>query len=136
MTNFITRDAAQNANDIQFEDVPVDEWTPGAVIRIVGMNSKEASSYSRKLVEIDQKGIVKNVRMDSFMEDLIIRTACDENFNRLFTKDDKEWLSKKSAKVLKRLSDVAARLSGISDDAEKNAIKNSDGITDEEESSD
>lgn len=136
MTTFITRDAAQNANDIQFEDVPVDEWMPGAVIRIVGMNSKEASSFSRKLVEIDQKGTVKNIRMDSFMEDLIIRTACDENFNRLFTKDDKEWLSKKSAKVLKRLSDVAARLSGISDDAEKNAIKNSDGITDEEESSD
>ena len=134
MSKFITRDAVKTSYDLVYEDVQVDEWEKGAVIRVVGLNAKEASAFSRKLVQIDGKGNVKSVQMDGFMEELVILTACDENFNRLFTAADKEWLGSKSAKVLKRLSDKAAKLSGISESAEADAVKNSDGITDDEES--
>jgi len=128
MTNFIKRETIQSVQDLQWEDVPVDEWEKGAVVRMVGVNAKEASRFSKKLVQLDPKGNVRSVRLDGFMEELVILTACNENFEPLFTVDDKEWLGKKSAKVLKRLADAAQRLSGMNEDAVAGAVKNSDGI--------
>jgi hypothetical protein len=136
VNTYITRDEIQEVNDIQFEDVPVDEWKKDAKIRIVGMNAKEATAFSKSLVKMDPDGKVTSVKMDGFMEEMIIRTAHTEDMKPMFTKADKEWLGSKSAKVLKRLAETAQRLSGMDNVANDNAAKNSDGISEEDKPSD
>lgn len=128
MTTFISREAIQGAQDIPWEDVPVDEWQAGGVIRIMGLNAKDASAFSKRLVQLDPKGNVRSLRMDDFMAQLIVMTAVNEKFERLFTEADVPWLNTKSAKVLKRLADAAQRLSGMENTAIADAAKNSEGM--------
>lgn len=124
MAKFITREVVQEAQDIPWEDVPVDEWEKGAVVRMVGLNAKDAATYSKGMVKLDKKGNVEEVKLDDFLPRLVVKCAVDENFMRLFGEEDIEWLNKKSAKVMKRLADAAQRLSGMNDDGVEQ-LKNS-----------
>jgi hypothetical protein len=131
---FLTKDQILAADDISFRDVPVPEWpdadgAPG-IVRVAGLNAKEASSFSSKLVALDGKGNVKELQMDNFLPELLQRSLVDENFKPLFSKQDIEALGKKSAAVMKRLGDVAMELSGLSDTAKKEAEKKSEILSD------
>jgi len=132
MPKFVTRETIQSADDVPWEDVPVDEWEKGAVIRMIGLNAKEASSYSRGMVQLDKKGNVSNINLDDFMAKLVVKTAVNEKFERIFTDDDIPWLNTKSALVLKRLTDVAQRLSGMDEEENKKTTKNSEGTPGED----
>lgn len=127
MPKFITRETVQTVKDLPWEDVPVDEWEPGAVIRMMGLDAKEASSYSKGMVQLDKNGNVANINLDDFMARLVVKTAVNEKFERIFKDDDIPWLNTKSAIVLKRLTDVAQRLSGMSEKENQTAAKNSEG---------
>ena len=127
--SFLTRDQILAVDDIPFRDVSIPEWPdatgePG-LVRIAGLNAKEASSFSSKLVSMDGKGNVKELQLDNFLPELLQRTLVGEDFKPLFSKQDIEALGKKSAAVMKRLGDVAMELSGLSDDAKKEAEKKS-----------
>ena len=123
---YITKDEIRAAVDLPWEDVPVDEWKPGAVQRIRGLDAKSATAFSKNQVKADAKGKLKEVELDeNFMPKLITLTAVDENGNLMFSESDVEWLAHKSAKVMKRLVDVSMRLSGLSDNALEDAVKNS-----------
>jgi len=127
---FLTKDQILAADDIPFRDVSVPEWPdangePG-MVRVAGLDAKEASSFSSKLVSVDGKGNFKELHLDYFMPELLQRTLVDENFKPLFSKQDIEALGKKSAAVMKRLSDIAQELSGLSDTAKKEAEKKSE----------
>lgn len=119
---FLSKDAILTAKDLPFEDVDVQEW--GGTVRVAGLTGKAASDFSAKLVSVDSKGKVTNLNMDNFLAELLALTIVDENMQPMFTQADVEGLGKKSAAVLKRLGDVASRLSGLSESALKDAEKN------------
>ena len=125
----LTRDQILNANDIPFRDVDVPEWKIEDSddiprVRVAGLSAKMASAFSSKLVSVDGKGQVKELKMDNFLAELLVHSLVDENFQPLFSEADIEALGKKSAAVMKRLGDVAMELSGLSDQALKDATKN------------
>ena len=59
-----------------------------------------------------------------FEAPLLALTLVDETGKRLFTIDDVEALRAKSAKVLDRLTRIALRVNGMSDEAQEEATKN------------
>jgi len=123
---YITKDEIRAAADLPCKDVSVDEWKPGAVLRIRGLNAKQATAFSKNQIKVDAKGKVEEVDLDdNFMPKLIALTAVDENGNLMFSESDIELLALKSAKVMKRLADAAMELSGLSDESNKDATKNS-----------
>lgn len=122
VTGFVGKTQILEAQDLKFEDVAVPEW--GGMVRVAGLNAKEASVFSSKLVSVDSKGGIKELKMDNFMAELLVHTLVDEQFKPLFNEDDIEALGKKSAAIMKQLSDIAMKLSGLSDQSLKEATKN------------
>lgn len=126
---FLTRDQILAIEDHRFQDVEVPEWTePGsdqpAMVRIASLNAKAATEISARLVSVDGKGNVKEVKTGNFLAELLSLTIVDEDFQPLFTKDDVEALGQKSAAVIKQLGDVAMQMSGLSETAVPDATKN------------
>lgn len=116
------KDAILAVQDLPYEDVAVPEW--GGTVRVAGLNGQEASSFSAKLVKMDNNGKVEQMNIENFLPELLSRTLVDEHFERLFSEQDVAALGKKSAAVLKRLGDAAMRLSGLSEAAQDEAKKN------------
>lgn len=115
--------------DLPTQDVKVPEW--GGTVRIRGLSGDQASKFSKKLVKIGPDGKPQVLQLDNFMAELLALTIVDENGEHVFNQADVEALGKKSAAVLKRLSDIAASLSGLGDEAARDAEKNSqtpDGV--------
>lgn len=127
---YLTKEQILSVHDRLYRDMEVPEWTAigsgeKALVRIAGLTAKAASDFSTKLVSMDGKGNVKELKMDNFLAELLALTMVDpETFEPLFTKDDVEALGKKSAAVMKRLGDVAMELSGLNEKAVKDAEKN------------
>lgn len=111
-------------DDIPSQDVVVPEWK-NATVRVVGLNGKDASDFSSKLVEVDGKGKITAIKLDGFLPELLSKTLHNLNGERIFkTEEQVKALGLKSAAVLKRLGDVASKLSGLDEQAAENAEKN------------
>jgi hypothetical protein len=122
---FLSKADALAADDIPVRDVEVPEW--GGWVRIRGLDGKAASQFSRQLVKIGKDGKPQATGLDNFMAKLLAVTIVDQESGKpIFNEDDLAALGAKSAKVLKRLSDIAADLSGMSDKAVEEAEKNSE----------
>jgi len=106
------REEILSVADTQTEEVEVPEW--GGWVIVKGMRGDEWDAFQNSLV----KGKMNNRRMDldNFHARLVARCVVDEQGKRLFTPYDVEALGKKSAAALKRVADVASRLSGIRDE--------------------
>jgi hypothetical protein len=102
--------------------VQVPEWS--GPVYVQGMTGTERDAYEESLRRAATKG--QTVNMNQFRAKLVILTARDENGKRLFTKADLEWVSKKSAAALSRVSDVAMRLSGMTKEDAEEMTKNSE----------
>ena len=126
MSDFASRDEILQVQDIPFEDVVVPEWN-NKKVRVMGMDAKSAGKFSSSMVEVDGKGNVKAIALDNFMADLLVKTLVNEKGQPIFTQADIEALGKKSAKVMKRLSDIAAKLSGLNDSTPADLLKNLSG---------
>jgi len=122
MSDLLKRTAILEAKDLPFEDVDVPEW--GGTVRIAGMTGEAATAFSDEMVEMDSRGQVKSVKMENFMAKMLAMTIVDDDFKAVFSKEDIEALGKKSAAVLKRLSEVAMRLSGLGEGSIEGAQKN------------
>jgi len=122
MPAHLTHDAILAVEDLPFEDIEVPEW--GGAVRVAGLSGKSATDFSAKLVQMNPDGSIKSLSMDNFMAELLVLTLVNEKFKPLFSKDEVEALGEKSAAVLKRLSDIAMRLSGLSGTAVKEKAKN------------
>jgi hypothetical protein len=118
----LTRDQIYQAQDIERELVQVPEWS--GPVYVQGMTGTERDAYEESLRRAATKG--QTVNMNQFRAKLVILTARDENGKRLFTKADLEWVSKKSAAALSRVSDVAMRLSGMTKEDAEEMTKNSE----------
>lgn len=120
----LTRQTILEVRDLPYEDVEVPEW--GGTVRVAGLTGKGATEFSSRMVETDNHGQVRSVKIsENFMAELLAATLVDEEFKPLFSKGaDVEALGGKSAAVLKRLADIAMRLSGLGEEAAGDAEKN------------
>lgn len=123
------RDAIIQADDIQVEVVPVPEWG-GIQIEVRGMNGHARAKY----MEMFRDEETGRINYPALYPTAIIECAYDpETGERIFNDDDEPIINQKSGKALERLASVAMRLSGMSEDSEKEA--GNDSPTEESEGS-
>lgn len=134
----LNRDQILGASDITTQSVDVPEW--GGTVLVRGLTGRERDSWEASNRIQRGREMVYN-QVDARAR-LVVRALVDDNGDRLFKDTDAGALGAKSGKVLDRLFDVAAELSGITDasaaDAEGNSEPDpSDGsISDSPETSD
>lgn len=109
----LTRDAIREvADDIERVRVPCPEWGGDIIIR--GLTGAEWSNFENSIVHYKGEKTVRNNK--NLSARLIVLAAEDKEGRRLFAEEDAAWLAKRSGKVLRRLSDVASSLAGVSKD--------------------
>ena len=100
------------ADDLKHEVVAVPEW--GGDVNVRGMTGAERDKFESGIVE--QRGKQQSMNMANIRAKLASFTICDDDGKRLFTEQDVQALSQKSAAALQRIFAVAQRLSRIGDD--------------------
>lgn len=108
----LTREDILAAQDTTIEQVEVPEW--GGVVCV-----RSLSAYDRDKLEasmLQQKGKTRTVTLEDFSAKLFAAAVCDESGKLIFTEGDVPALSKKSAAALRRVLEVAQRLSGMSEE--------------------
>ena len=108
----LDRESILAVEDIKVEAVDVPEW--GGTVLVKGMTGRERDLFESGIVQIS--GDDSKIDMRDVRAKLCAKSICDESGKRLFSEADVKELSKKSAKALQRVFEVAQRLSGISDD--------------------
>lgn len=108
-------------SDIQEEMVTVPEWGDTKVL-VRGMTSGQRAHL------LDRANENGKVNMVNWFSDLVIATAVDPDTGEfIFEKADRDALKGKNGAAVNRLSTVAARLSGLNDEAVEDAKANFDG---------
>jgi len=132
--DFLTKDQILMADDLASEEVEVPEW--GGKVLVQELSGTDANAYQMSLLTI-KDGKVTGMNLDGAPVRLVAMSIVDP-VTRLpmFTKDEVAKLGRKSARALDRLNEVAQRLSGVGDDAIKEAVGNSDAILSEGSNSD
>jgi len=121
----LSRDAILGADDIVTEPVEVPEWAGKVLVR--GLTGADRDAFEASIRRF--RGGQVEVVQENARAKLVVRCLVDENGERLFADRDASLLGKKSAAVLDRLYDVAARLSGLSEEAREELEGNSDAAT-------
>lgn len=96
------------------EQVPVPELGAGKVAIIRGLSGTERDKYQAEL--INQKGKHSKVMLDDVSAKLVCKCLVNEQGARVFSDAQYQQVGAIRGDVLKRLYDVAARLSGITDE--------------------
>lgn len=120
--SLLTRDQILTTEDLPFEDVEVPEW--GGTVRVRTLTGTDRDQFEGSM-RPDKKGA--KPKADNVRAGLCAASIIDETGQRLFTPDDVSKLGMKSAKALDRVFDVAARLSGLSEDDVKEMSEDFDG---------
>lgn len=131
----LTRDAILAADDDQVELVQVPEWSGSLYVR--GMNAAQLENLYRSMNR--GKGTKVRVETTNFQARVVARCAMEgpqRDARRLFDASDVEALSKKSGAALKRVYDVAARLSGITQAEEEETAEDFDDARSDDSSTD
>jgi len=113
----LSRDAILQTNDLPCELVKVPEW--GGDVYVRGLNGAERDQLEAAMLKD------KNNTYENFSARLVALTAVDENGARLFTNDDSAALGRKSAAALRRVAEVAQKLSGVTEADVKELVGNS-----------
>lgn len=120
----LSRDEILQADDSQYRDVDVPEWN--GTVRVRALTGKERDAYEASCMQerpaMDAQG--KRIRGQMEMHrsllniraKLVVRALVDADGNRLFKDQDAQALGEKSGAVLDRLFDVAAELSGLTEE--------------------
>jgi hypothetical protein len=112
------------ADDRKWEDVPVEEW--GGEVRILGMSGTARNLFQKQMVVIGDNGKPKEVQLEDQLAKLLAKCIVGEDFKRLYTDADIKKLGAKNGAVLERLATVAKRLSGLGENAVKDAAGKSE----------
>lgn len=112
MGKILTKDEILSAQDIKTEEVEVIEWGGSVLVR--GLTALERDRFEASV--ISQHGKSVKVKMEGARAKLASLTIVDEDGKRIFSQADLAKLSGKSAGALNRVYNVAARLSGITDE--------------------
>lgn len=112
----LDREAILGAKDTHQEVVHVEEW--GGHVCIRAMSGAERDDF-RAAIEGKDASLV-----GKFEAPLLALTLVDEEGKRLFSIDDVEALRAKSARVLDKLTQIAMRVNGMTEEAREEAAKN------------
>lgn len=124
------REQILSAQDLEKELVEVKEW--GGAVYVRALTGAERDAFEQSLVEERVVGrgrrqeTTRTVNMRNARAKLCALTICDEDGNRLFSDADVKELGRKSAAALTRVYEVAARLSGLTDEDMEELTGNSD----------
>lgn len=100
-------------DDLDFETVDVPEW--GMRIRVRGMTGAERDEWEGAMADTRRPGQMNPNWSVNQRARMVARCCIKADGERLFSSAHIERLSRKNAKALDRLYDVARRLSGIGD---------------------
>ncbi len=109
------RDQILAAKDFRIDKVSVPEWNCEVYLRT--MSGTQRSEYEQSVYK-DGKPETRH-----FFAELLCRCLCDETGNLIFTSSDVAALSDKSAPVLARLAEAAAKINRVDNEAQTEAKK-------------
>lgn len=109
----LSKDQILAADDLTVWDVDVPEW--GGTVRVRSLTGTERDAYEASIVQV--QGNTRKLRMENARAKLVALCLVDDQGERLFSDKEAAALGAKSGKVLDRLFDVAAALSGLSTEA-------------------
>lgn len=121
--SFLKREDILRVSDIVFETVEVPEW--GGSVRVRSLTGTERDGLDAS--NVIRKNGKHEVTLEHMRAKLCARAIVNEAGVREFSDEDIEALGMKSASALTRVYEVAARLSGLTEDAAKAVAKNSAG---------
>lgn len=112
-SEFLSLDDILAADDTEFADVEMPEWSGGSAhakkVRLRTLTNSELVEYTETMSgdkEAKRRGNIE----------LIVRSAVTPDGARLFSKDQVSMLERKSAKAFNRLAKAALKLNGVTDD--------------------
>lgn len=112
------------ADDLPREPLVVPEWgiteEDGGFIR--GLTGSELDAYQASFRKF--RGNTQTITLSDMRSRLVASCLIDGDGNRVFSDKEVRDLGKKSGKVLDRLYDDAARLSGLSEQAQEELAEN------------
>ena len=118
----LTREQILESDDRPVETVPVPEIMAGGAVMVQGLSLGEAHDLLEEIRDEDDEGKIDTERMNLLA---VTFGIVGEDRQRLFTEADYEVLLDKSAAALLRVTKVFTRLSGLEEDAQDEAEKNS-----------
>jgi hypothetical protein len=116
----LDRDSILKQSDLVKQIVKVPEW--GGEVWVRGMTAKERDDFEASI--ITRRGSTQVVNMKNVRAKLAAYSICDEDGNLLFSEKDIDELAQKSATALQRIFEVAQVLSGITEEATEELVKN------------
>ena len=119
----LSRNEILEASDLQKQEVSVPEW--GGSVMVYGMTAGDKDTYEESMISSVKSQIVTLKDATARLCSLCCR---DEDGTRLFTAEDIDALSEKSAVALNRISTVAQKLSGMGKGELEQIVKNSEEI--------
>lgn len=115
----------------KMEFFPVDKET-GEGFYIRELNGKDLLDYSETVRHLSGEGGLGDLGDAQAVEalaTLVIKCACDENGNPIFSQEDIELLSRKNPQLLSAIAMKAMGVSGIDVDEAKNKLKNAQNFS-------
>lgn len=106
MLELLTKEQILQADDRPIEEIEVDGW--GGKVRVRGLTGTERDQYESSLLKASKQGDYRGVRAR-----LVALSVVDTDGNRMFSFEEAERLSEKSAVALDKVFWVAQRLSGL-----------------------
>lgn len=119
--DFLTKEDILAVKDLQTEEVEV--WGGKVFVRELTQKERtdlEISSYRSR----DKGEKAEDEALRNFKLELVIKATVNENMEQLFVEADKEWLNKKSANSITKISDVAMKLAGFRAEDVEDLTKN------------
>ncbi len=127
----LSREAILAASDIETEEVHIPEWKGSVFVR--GLTAGQRDKWENLSVTV--KGKSREVTTNHLRARLAVMATVDGDGKLLFGESDIPQLGRKSSRAIDRIYDVAARLSGISDDDLEDIAKNFASDQDDDSSS-
>jgi hypothetical protein len=111
------------ATDVEFAYVECPEW--GGRVKLRSLNSAQRTRIEDHIQIFDNPDTkLKGVRQSGIKEMAIAEAAIDEDGRQLFSEEDVQLIASKNAKVVDRLWEKIAVMSGIGEMARDEAAKN------------
>jgi hypothetical protein len=122
MSNYLTKEEFLKKRPVRFEDVEIQEWE--AKVRVKELTAQARDRWEQSNLEDKGKGQMK-LRLQNARARLVALSVIDaESGDLLFSDEDVLAIGAQSAAVIDRIYDVAARLSGITDNDLDEITKN------------
>jgi hypothetical protein len=122
MSKYLTKEEFLKKRPVRFEDVEIPEWD--AKVRVKELMSSARDKWEQSNLQDAGKGQMK-LRLQNARARLVAASVIDPDSGELvFTDEDVLAIGGQSAAVIDRIYDVAARLSGITENDLEEITKN------------